>query len=72
VRYKMEQYESALEALKECLRRERRSVEAMNLTGQIYDKLGTRLKAKRMFQKVLKIAPGHKAATAALNKMKVN
>ncbi len=72
VRYKMEQYESALEALKECLRRERRSVEAMNLAGQIYDKLGTRSKAKGMFQKVLKIAPGHKAATAALNKMKVN
>jgi tetratricopeptide (TPR) repeat protein len=72
VKYKMERYESALVALKECLRRDRKNVEAMNLAGQIYDKLGIRSKAKGMFQKVLKITPGHKGATVSLNKMKVN
>jgi tetratricopeptide (TPR) repeat protein len=72
VKYKMAQYESALEDLKECLLRERKSVEAMNLAGHVYDKLEIRSKSIWMFQRVLKIAPGHKAATAALKKMKTN
>ena len=72
VRYNMGHYESALESLKECLRRERKSVEAMHLSGQIYDKLGMKSMATGMFQKVLKIAPGHKASIAALKKMKTN
>jgi len=70
VRYTMERYDSALEALKECLRRDSKRVEAMNLAAQAYSQLGIKLKAKAMFQKVLKIAPGHKAATAGLNKIK--
>ena len=72
VKYKMEQYESALEDLKECLRRERKSVEAINFAGYVYDKLEIRSKSIEMFQKVLKFAPGHKAATAALKKMRTN
>jgi tetratricopeptide (TPR) repeat protein len=72
VRFKMEQYESSLESLKECLRRESKSLEAMNLAGQTYGKLGRKSKATGMFQKVLKIAPGNKAAKAALKKMKIN
>ena len=71
VRYKMEQYESSLEALKECLQRESKSVEAMNLAGQAYGKLGIKLKAIEMYKKVLKIAPGHKAVTKALKKIKI-
>jgi tetratricopeptide (TPR) repeat protein len=72
VRYKIGQYESALEALKECLLRERKSMEAMNLAGQVYDKLGIKSKATGMFQKVLKIVPGHKTATETLKKMIIN
>ena len=72
VRYKMGKYEPALEALNECLRRERKSLEAMNLAGQVYDKLGLKSKSAGMFQKVLQIAPDHKTATAALKKMKKN
>jgi tetratricopeptide (TPR) repeat protein len=72
VRYKMEQYESSLEALKECLQRESKSLEAMNLAGQAYCKLGIKSKAIKMYKKVLKIAPGHKAATNALKKIKIN
>ena len=72
VRYNMGQYESALEPLKECLRRERKSVEAMHLFAQIYDKLGMKSMATGMFQKILKIVPDHKAAIAALKQMKIN
>jgi tetratricopeptide (TPR) repeat protein len=68
----MEQYESSLEALKECLQRESKSLEAMNLAGQTYCKLGIKSKAIKMYKKVLKIAPGHKAATNALKKIKIN
>jgi tetratricopeptide (TPR) repeat protein len=72
VRYKMAQYESSLEALKECLQRESKSVEAMNLAGQAYGKLGIKSKSIEMYKKVLKIDPGHKAATKALKKIKIN
>jgi tetratricopeptide (TPR) repeat protein len=72
VRYIMERHESALDALKECLRRNSKSAEAMNLAGQAYHKLGIKLKAKAMYQKALKIAPGHKAATVGLKKIKTN
>ena len=68
----MERYESALDALKECLHRNNKSVEAMNLAGQAYYQLGIKLKAKAVFKKVLKIAPGHKAATAGLKKIKTS
>ena len=70
VRYMMEHYESALEALKECLRRNSKSVEAMNLAVKAFNQLGLHVKAKAMYLKILKIAPGHKAATAGLNKIK--
>jgi tetratricopeptide (TPR) repeat protein len=70
VRYKMKEYDSALEALKECLLRDRKSVEAMNLAGQVYVRLGMKSKAAGMFQQVLKIVPGHKSATTFLEKVK--
>jgi tetratricopeptide (TPR) repeat protein len=70
VRNKMEQYGPALDALKECLIRERKSVDALYLAGQIYDKLEMRLRSIKMYEKVLKIAPGHKAATKALQRAK--
>ena len=70
VRYMMEHYESALEALKECLRRNSKSVEAMNLAVKAFNQLGLHVKAKAMYLKILKIAPGHKAPTAGLNKIK--
>lgn len=71
VRYKMKQYEPALDALKECLRRERKYVDALNLAGQAYEELGAYAKACAMFQSVLKITPGHKAAAAALKRINI-
>ena len=72
VRYMMERHESALEALKECLRRNRKSLEAMNLAGQAFNQLGLKLKAKAMYHKILKIDPGHKDATAGLRMIKTH
>jgi len=72
VKYKMGQYESAMEDLKECLRRERENIEVMNFAGHVYEKLGMKSKSIRMFQKVLKFVPDHKEATSALKKIKVN
>jgi len=71
VRYKMADYEPALEALKESMRRERKSEISLYLAGQVYDKLGVQAKAAEMFEKVLKIAPDHRAARAGLKKIKI-
>jgi len=70
VRSKMAYYESALEALKESLRLERKNEEPLYLAGQMYDKLGAGAKSAVMYRAVLKIAPGHKAAKEALKKTK--
>lgn len=70
VKYKMGQYGSALEDLKECIRRERKNMAVIYLAGQLYEKLGRKADAARMFQKVLKYAPGNKQAAAALENMK--
>ncbi|MBW2466169.1 MAG: tetratricopeptide repeat protein [Deltaproteobacteria bacterium] len=69
VQYRMKQYESALDALKECLLRERKCVKALSLTGRIYAELGNKSKAAGMFRKVLKIDPEQKAAATVLDKL---
>jgi tetratricopeptide (TPR) repeat protein len=72
VKYRMADYESALEALKESMRLEQKNRQLLFLAGKVYDKLGMHSKAAAQFETVLKIAPDHKAAGAALKKTKLN
>ena len=67
--YRMAEYELALDALKECLHRDRKNPDAAYLAGQVYEKLDARPKAAAMFQTVLRIAPEHKAAVSALKRI---
>jgi tetratricopeptide (TPR) repeat protein len=69
VNYKMGNYDSALEDLKESICRKRKNKETLYLAGQVYDKLGERAKAAAMYKAVLKIAPDHKDAAAAFKKL---
>jgi tetratricopeptide (TPR) repeat protein len=71
VKYMMKHYESALKAAKECLRRERKSLEAMSLVALIYGKLGMKTKESGMFKRILKIDPDHKVAKATPGKLKI-
>ena len=70
VRYRMASYEASLEAVKEGMYRERNHEEFFYLAGKVYAKLGVQPKAAAMFKNALKIAPDHKAARAALQKIK--
>ncbi len=65
VRYNMAEYESALEALKQCMGLERKQGEPLFLAGKIYEKLGFPVKAAAMFAAVRKITPGYNAAGKA-------
>jgi tetratricopeptide (TPR) repeat protein len=69
VRYGMADYGSALEALEESLHRERMNIDSLYLAGRVYVKQGKEKRATAMFEKVLKIAPDHGAATKALEKL---
>jgi tetratricopeptide (TPR) repeat protein len=69
IRYRMTAYESALEALKESMKLERKNSYTMCLAGQIYDKMGSQERASAMFQSVIRIEPGHKGAASALRKI---
>jgi tetratricopeptide (TPR) repeat protein len=71
IRYKMALYEPALEALKECLHRERKNPDVFFLTGQIYEKVDAKAKATAMFQRAVKIAPEHRAAVSALKRITI-
>jgi tetratricopeptide (TPR) repeat protein len=72
VKYRMADYESALEALKESMHRQQRNEAPLYLAGKVYDKLGVQSKAAAMFSAVLKIAPDHEAAGAALKEIQSN
>lgn len=72
VRYRMADYESALEALDESMQGQHKSEAPLYLAGKVYAKLGVQTKAAAMFAAVLKIAPGHKAAGAALKEIRKN
>ncbi len=72
VRYRMADYESVQAALKESRRLEQKNEEPLYLAGKVYEKLGFQSKAVAMYEAVLKIAPGHKAASARLKKIKLN
>ncbi len=71
VKYGMADYESALEAVREGMRRQQKNVQLLFLAGKVYDKLGVQSKAAAMFETLLKIVPEHEAAGAALEKTKL-
>ena len=66
IQYKLGQTDAALEAVQECLQRDRKCVDALQLAAQIYEKSGMRPKSIRMYKKILKLIPDHKAAAAAV------
>ena len=66
IRYRLEQLDAALEAVKECLKRNRKSVEALQLAALICEKAGMRAKSAGMYRRILKIVPDHQAAAAAV------
>jgi len=69
IHYRMAQYELALDALKECLHRDRKNPDAAYLSGQVYEKLDARPKAAAMYRTALRIAPEHKSAAAAMKRI---
>jgi len=66
IQYKLGQFDAALEAVRECLQRDRKCVEALQLAAQIYEKSGMRSKSIGIYKRILKIIPDHKAAAAAI------
>ena len=65
IKYRMADYDSALEDLKESMHRGKNE-ESLYLAAKVYDKLGVHSKAAAMFKAVLKITPDHRSAGAAL------
>ena len=72
VRYKMGQFSEALEAVLECLQRDRKHLEALQIAGRIYENMGLPTKAAGMYKKILIIVPGHKIAAAAMKNIKTS
>jgi len=69
VRYKVADYEEALTATGKSLHKNGKAVDTLFLAGKIYVKLGDRRQARKMFQKVIRIAPGFKGAIEQLRKI---
>jgi tetratricopeptide (TPR) repeat protein len=69
IRFRLQDFKSALLDVKESLRRNRKSVDALYLAGKISLELGKKHLATVKFEKVLSFAPGHKGANAEQKKM---
>jgi tetratricopeptide (TPR) repeat protein len=69
VRFRMADYDGAQAAVKESLLKNRKAVDAIFLGGKILVKQGNNKQAKRMFQRVLRIAPDYLGASKALQKI---
>jgi len=69
VRFRMADYDGAQAAVKESLLKNRKAVDAIFLAGKIFVKHGNKKQAKRMFQRVLRIAPGFSGASKALQEI---
>ena len=66
VREKMGAVDTALAAIQEALRRNRRDPQSLLLAGQIYQRLGLGGKARAMYHRVEKLVPGHRETRKAL------
>ena len=66
VREKMGEVDSALAAVKEALRRNRRDTEGLLLAGRLYRKLGQGKRARAIYRRVAKMVPGQREARKAL------
>ena len=71
LRYKMAQYGAALDAVKECLRRNKKDADASFLAGKIYLQLNAKAKAAGMFQATLRINPKYRSAALELKKINI-
>lgn len=67
-RFRLGDFAAAGAELQECLDRNRNSVAALYLAGQVSESLGQGRQARKIYEKILKIEPAHKDAAAALEK----
>ena len=69
IRFRMADYDGAQAAVKESLLKNRKAVDAIFLAGKISMKQGDKKRAKKMFQRVLRIVPDYLEASKALQKI---
>ncbi len=72
VKKKIGQLQGSRNAIMESLRRNRRQVDALYLSGEIYMELGDERKARGKFQRVINIDPTHRGAIKAMHNRKKN
>ena len=70
IRFRLKDYDKALEEVRECLRRNNKALQALVLAGRIYAEMGRKRLAIAKYEKVLSLEPAHKVATAQLLKIK--
>jgi tetratricopeptide (TPR) repeat protein len=70
IRFRLNEFEPAMDAVKESLRRNNKSIQALYLAGMIYNAMDKKHLAAVKFEKVLSLEPAHKGATGELLKIK--
>jgi lipopolysaccharide biosynthesis regulator YciM len=70
IRFRLNEFEAAMDAVKESLRRNKKSVPALFLSGMIYNAMDKKHLAAAKFKKVVSLEPAHKGAVAELIKIK--
>ena len=71
IRYRLKDYDLALQDVRECLRRNNKSLQTLMLAGNIYAKMGKKRLATAKYEKVLTLESAHREATAELSKIRV-
>ena len=70
IRYRLKDYDLALKDVRECSRRNNKSLQTLMLAGKIYAKMGRKRLAAAKYEKVLSLDPAHRKATAELSKIR--
>jgi tetratricopeptide (TPR) repeat protein len=70
IRFRLNEFEAAMDAVKESLRRNKKSVPVLFLSGMIYNAMDKKHLAATKFEKVVSLEPAHKGAVAELIKIK--
>ena len=70
IRFRLNEFGAAMDAVKESLRRNKKSVQALFLAGMIYNAMDKKHLAAAKFEKVVSLEPVHKSAAAELRKIK--
>jgi tetratricopeptide (TPR) repeat protein len=70
IKFRLNEFAAAKDAVKESLRRNNKSVQALYLAGMIYNAMDKKHLAVAKFEKVISLEPAHKDAVAELLKIK--